>query len=171
MPRTPDPKASAPVRDVSSAARAPRYALAWAALVYFVCTMALAWPALAGKFLVNVYSDQYKAGYAFRQFGAETLRQTGHFPLWNPYMYGGLPYVAAMHGDIFYPTFLLRLVMPTDMAMSWGFAIHLFLAGLFTYVFLRALGLGFWAAVLGGVVYSLGGNIAGLASPGHDGKL
>ncbi|HVZ77634.1 MAG TPA: hypothetical protein VG818_06610, partial [Gemmatimonadaceae bacterium] len=93
------------------------------------------------------------------------------FPLWNPYLFGGMPYVAAMHGDIFYPTFLLRMVMRTDLAMTWGFAIHLFLAGIFTYGFLRAWGFGFYASLFGGVAYMLSGQIASLASPGHDGKL
>ena len=101
-----------------AALSAPRFAFAWASLVYALCTLALAYPALAGKFLVNPSSDQYIAGYAFREFGASTLRATGHFPLWNPYLFGGMPYIAAMHGDIFYPTFLLRLVLPTDVAMT-----------------------------------------------------
>ena len=112
---------------------APRFALAWAALVYALGTLSMGYPALAGRFLVNPHSDQYIAGYAFREFGAATLRATGHFPLWNPYLFGGMPYIAAMHGDIFYPTFLLRMIMPTDAAMTWGFIIHIFLAGLFTF--------------------------------------
>ena len=143
----------------------------WATVVYGLASLALGFPALAGRFLVNPRSDQYLAGYAFREYAATTLRTTGHFPLWNPYLLGGLPYVAAMHGDIFYPTFLLRMVMPTDAAMTWEFIIHLGLAGLFTFAFLRALGLGFFAALVGGLAYMLGGNVAGLASPGHDGKL
>ena len=60
------------------------------------------------------------------------LRAGQGFPLWNPYLMGGMPYVAAMHGDIFYPTFLLRLLLPTDVAMTWGFVLHLMLAGVFT---------------------------------------
>jgi hypothetical protein len=92
-------------------------------------------------------------------------------PLWNPYLFGGLPYVAGMHGDIFYPTALLRLVLPTDVAMTWGLIIHLSLAGLFTFVFLRTAGLGFFGALAGGLAYMLGGNVAGLVSPGHDGKM
>ncbi len=76
-----------------------------------------------------------------------------------------------MHGDIFYPTFLLRMVMRTDLAMTWGFAIHLFLAGIFTYGFLRSWGFGFFSSLFGGVAYMLSGQIASLASPGHDGKL
>ena len=118
--------------NTTAALPAPRFAFGWASLVYGLCTLSLAYPALAGRFLVNSHSDQYVAGYAFREFAASTLRATGQFPLWNPYLFGGMPYIAAMHGDIFYPTFLLRMVLPTDVAMTWGFIIHVFLSGLFT---------------------------------------
>lgn len=161
------------VTDTSETAieEGPRHAWAWALLVYVVAALTLGYPALAGQFLVSSQSDQFLAGYAFREFGAATLRETGGFPLWNPYLFGGLPYVAAMHGDIFYPTFLLRLILPTDVAMTWGFIIHLVLAGFFTWRFLRALGLGYLASLVGGLAYMMGGNVAGLVSPGHDGKL
>jgi hypothetical protein len=150
---------------------APRFALGWVSLVYAMAVLSLGYPALSGGFLVNPHSDQYVAGYAFREFAAQYMRTHGAFPLWNPYLYGGMPYVAAMHGDIFYPTFLLRLLLPTDVAMTWSFILHVFLAGLFSYVFLRACGLGFFGALLGGLAYMIGGNVAGLVSPGHDGKL
>ena len=166
MKKTTAPRAE-PVADIG----APRLAGLWSALVYALATLWLGAPALAGKFLINLHSDQYLAGYAFREFAAHTLRTTGSFPLWNPYIYGGLPYVAAMHGDIFYPTFLLRMIMPTDVAMTVGFMVHIFLAGLFTYYFLRAWGLGFYPALIGGLAYLMGGPIASYVSPGHDGKL
>ncbi len=150
---------------------APRFAMGWAALVYVIATLALAYPVLSGQFLVNPSSDQYIAGFAFRDFAAQALRAGQGIPQWNPYLYGGLPYVAAMHGDIFYPTALLRMVLPTDVAMTLGFVIHLFAAGLFTYGFLRAWGLGFYPSLVGGLAYMLSGPIASYASPGHDGKL
>jgi Predicted membrane protein len=150
---------------------APRFALGWAALAYALATLMLAYPVLSGQFLVNPHSDQYIAGFAFRDFAAQSLRAGQGIPQWNPYMFGGLPYVAAMHGDIFYPTAVLRMIMPTDLAMSWGFILHLFAAGLFTYGFLRAWGLGFGTSLVGGMAYMLSGPIAGYASPGHDGKL
>ncbi len=171
------PREKSPVRqasksaDASAALPAPRFAFGWAALVYALGTLSLGYPALIGKFLVSPHSDQYIAGYAFREFAASALRTTGHFPLWNPYLFGGMPYIAAMHGDIFYPTFLLRMLMPTDVAMTWGFIIHIFLAGLFTYVFLRGLGYGFYGALVGGLAYMMSGQIASSVSPGHDGKL
>ena len=159
--------------DTGSAAptQAPRFALAWAALTYAVASLALGFPALAGRFLVSAHSDQYIAGYAYRDFAAQALRAGAGFPEWNPYLFGGVPYVAGMAGDIFYPTFLLRMALPTDVAMTWGFILHVFLAGLFTYGFLRAWGLGFHASLVGGMAYMMGGPIASYVSPGHDGKL
>ncbi|HVF40758.1 MAG TPA: hypothetical protein VM939_12740 [Gemmatimonadaceae bacterium] len=149
----------------------PRLAGLWAAAMYLLISFSLGFPAFSGKFLVGPNSDQFIAGYAFREFGASMLRQTGEFPLWNPYLFGGMPFVAAMHGDIFYPTFLLRMILPTDTAMTWGFIIHLFLAGLFTYYFLRATGFGFYGSLFGGVAYMMAGQLASLVAPGHDGKL
>src|SRR5919202_2587522 len=134
----------------------PRFATAWAALVYALSTLALVYPALGGAFLVNPMSDQF-SGYAYREFAASVLRETGAFPIWNPYILGGLPFVAAQHGDIFYPTFLLRLLLPVDAAMTWSFAIHIFLCGLFTYGFLRAWGFEFFPSLIGGVGYMLSG--------------
>ena len=142
-----------------------------AAIVYALAALALAYPVLGGQFLVNLHSDQYMAGFAFRDFAAQALRAGHSIPQWNPYMFGGLPYIGAMHGDIFYPTALLRVVMRTDLAMTWGFILHMFGAGLFTYGFLRAWGLGFVPALIGGLAYMLGGPVASYASPGHDGKL
>jgi hypothetical protein len=149
----------------------PRHAWIWAALTCLVCTLLLAWPALGGGFLVNPHSDQYIAGFPYRQFAAESLKAGQGFPQWNPYLQGGLPYVAAMHGDIYYPTFLLRLLLPTDVAMTWGFIVHIFLAGVFTVGFLRAAGFGLLPALTGGVAYMLSGQLASFPSPGHDGKL
>lgn len=158
-------------RDSRPLPNQPRYARTIAALIYVACAFTVAYPALLGKFLINPNSDQYIAGFAFREFAAQSLRAGEGFPLWNPYLYGGMPYVAAMHGDIFYPTFLLRMLLPTDVAMTWGFIIHVVLAGYFCFLFLRLLGLSYWASVIGGLAYMLGGNVAGLVSPGHDGKL
>jgi len=149
----------------------PRAAWALALLTCVVGTMLLAYPALSGQFLVSIYSDQYIAGYSFREFGAQVLRATGGFALWNPYLFGGMPYVGAMHGDIFYPTALLRMAMPTDAAMTWGMIIHYILGGYATWVFLRALGLSFFGALVGAVAYMLSGWNASYVNPGHDGKI
>src|SRR5213596_401063 len=68
----------------------------------------LSFPMLGGRWLASPWSDQYAAGYAYRAWGAEWWHRLGHVPLWNPELFGGLPFVAAGHGDIFYPPSFLR---------------------------------------------------------------
>ncbi len=131
----------------------------------------LSLPMLTGQFLAGPWSDQYATGYAFRAWLAEQWRATGHVPLWNPEIFGGLPFVAAQHGDIFYPTAWLRLVLPTATAMNLGFLVHYVLAGFFTYLLLRRLTVSWTGGVVGGVAYQLTGVVGTLVSPGHDGKL
>lgn len=155
----------------SAAPGTPQHGLLWAMLACAIAALTLAHPALTGGFLVSPHSDQYIAGYAFREFAASMLREQGSFPLWNPYLMGGMPYVDAMHGDIFYPTFLLRMILPTDVAMTWGMVLHLWIAGVAAYALFRAHGLAFHAALIGGLSYMMSGMVAGLVSPGHDGKL
>jgi len=148
----------------------PRPALI-AGVVFVLAALTLCWPILLGRFLVNPQSDQYVAGFAFRSFGAEYFRAHHRIPEWNPYLFGGLPFVAAQHGDVFYPTAWLRWFLPVDTAMNLGFAVHLVLAGCTMYALLRALETGWTAALVGGLGYELTGIVASLVKPGHDGKL
>ena len=139
--------------------------------VFVVAALTLCWPILTGQFLAGPYSDQYLAGYSFRSFAADYFRSQGAIPQWNPYLFGGLTFIGAAHGDIFYPTAMLRWVLPTDVAMNLGFALHIVLAGFGMYVLLRTLRLGWTAAVTGGLAYELTGIVTSLVHPGHDGKL
>jgi hypothetical protein len=147
----------------------PRHPALLALGAFLLAALTLCWPMLGGGFLLG--DDQYVAGYGFRLFGAEMFRQTGHIPEWNPYLFGGLPYIAAQHGDIFYPTAWLRWVLPIDTAMNLGFAGHIVLAGVTMYALLRGLRTGWVGSVVGGLSYELTGIVASLVRPGHDGKL
>jgi hypothetical protein len=140
-----------------------------ALVVFALATLTLCWPMLGGQFLLG--DDQFVAGYGFRAWSAEYFREHGRIPQWNPYLFGGLPFVAAQHGDVFYPTAWLRWILPLDTAMNLGFAGHLFLAGAAMYLLLRCLRLAWTGALVGGVAYQLTGIVASLVKPGHDGKL
>ncbi|HEU5169687.1 MAG TPA: hypothetical protein VFU46_04065 [Gemmatimonadales bacterium] len=155
--------------DRTDGAWKPRRPVPLALAAFALATLTLCWPMLAGRFLLG--DDQYVAGYGFRVWGAEYFREHGSIPQWNPYMFGGLPFVAAQHGDVFYPTAWLRWILPVDTAMNLSFAGHLLLAGAAMYALLRALRLGWSGAVVGGIAYQLTGIVASLVKPGHDGKL
>lgn len=143
--------------------------LATVFLIMFVAVLGL--PLLDGQWLVGPNSDQV-GGFAVRQWAADQWRATGHVPLWNPMIFGGLPYVATLgHGDVFYPVSFLRLVLSSDLVLGIWFVLHTFLAGLFTYLFLRRIGTSWLGGVVGGLAYQLSGIVISLPSPGHDGKL
>ena len=147
----------------------PKWPKALALGIFVAAALTLCWPMLGGRFLLG--DDQYVAGYSFRLYGAQMFWETGHIPQWNPYLFGGMPFIAAMHGDIFYPTAWLRWFLPVDTAINLGFAVHLVLAGFAMYLLLRALGASWTAGVVGGVGYEMTGIVASLVKPGHDGKL
>jgi len=147
----------------------PRRGGLLALAVFSAAALTLCWPMLAGQ-VVNG-SDYYLAGWGFRHFGAEYFKEHHSIPLWNPYIFGGIPYVAGMHGDIFYPTAWLRWLLPLTTATNLTFAGHLVLAGVTMYAFLRGLRLSWAAAVTGGLAYELTGIVASMVHPGHDGKL
>src|SRR5438046_391665 len=86
---------------------------------------------LAGQWLGAPGGDQNPAGYASRTWGVEWWHRLGHVPLWEPELFGGMPYIGAGHGDIFYPTSFLRLVLPVATVINLNFVLHYILAGLF----------------------------------------
>ncbi len=161
-----------PEPELQPPAYLPRFPRIAALLVTTASAFTLLLPLLHGAILLGGQnSDMLVAGYAFRLFGAEEFKATGSIPQWNPYLFGGLPYIAGMHGDIFYPTAWLRWIMPVDLAITWGMALHFVLAGFFGYLLARGLKLSWSAAVVSGVAYQLSGIVASQVSPGHDGKL
>ena len=102
---------NAPTTDNDQPLFEPRWPTLTATVALSLWVAVLSLPMLSGQFLAGPYSDQHATGYAFRTWGAEQLRLTHHLPLWNPNLFGGMPFVAAMHGDIFYPTSWLRLIL------------------------------------------------------------
>ncbi|MDI6828636.1 MAG: YfhO family protein, partial [Armatimonadota bacterium] len=58
---------------------------------------------------------------------------------------------------VLYPPNLIFAVLPTDLAFGVLAAFHLLAAGMFTFLFLRGIGLSSTASVLGGITFMLGG--------------
>ena len=150
----------------------PRYpnALALACVSCFVVILAL--PMLSGGWLAAPHGDQWSSGYAFDAWETAEWRAHGSIPLWNPMIMSGLPYIAVVtHGDVLYPTALLRAFLPAHVVMNLSFFLHYILAGWLTYLVLRRLHASWAGAVTAGVAYQLSGILLSLVHPGHDGKL
>ncbi len=82
----------------------------------------------------------------------------GRLPLWNRYSFGGIPLAAAQQASVFYPlNILLWLILPPWIVMGFSILIHLSLAGLSVFLFIRSLRLHPMAALFGGVAFQMGG--------------
>ncbi len=88
----------------------------------------------------RILSDQntdtrYQLFY-WRYFGFTTLAK-GTIPLWNPHIYGGTPFVAGLQSALFYPLNVIFLIFPIHVAINYSIILHVFLSGVFTYLYLR----------------------------------
>lgn len=123
----------------------------------------------AGSMLLG--QDTLAAGIMFRGFFVEQYQLLHRLPLWNPYLYGGVPTLEGGSGDILYPIAWLHFLLPLTTALAWKLIIHVFLAGVFMYLAARAFGASRWVALLAGVAYQLGPNLVSLVWGGQDGKM
>jgi hypothetical protein len=115
--------------------------------------------------------DTIAAGIMFRKFFVEHIRALGRLPLWNPYLFGGVPTIEAGSGDILYPASILHFILPLTSALAWKLILHVYLAGVFMYLAARAFGARRYLALFGGSAYLLSANLVSLVWGGQDGKM
>jgi hypothetical protein len=116
-------------------------------------------------------SDTIQAGIFYRAFYIDYFKEHGAIPQWNPYIFAGLPYVEAFHGDIFYPLSILKFFGSIYRMLGINLFLHIFLAGLFMYFTARQLRLSKVASLMSAVCYMFAGYLISLVAPGHDGKI
>jgi len=116
-------------------------------------------------------SDTIQAGVFFRSMLVDQVREHGSVPQWNPYIFCGMPYVEAFHGDIFYPLSVLKFFGSLYRMLGLNLVLHIFLAGLFMYLAARQFRLSKTAALMSGACYMFAGYLVSLVAPGHDGKI
>jgi len=116
-------------------------------------------------------TDVMSAGPFFQGFYANFWKTYHTMPLWEPYIHGGMPFVDGMHGDIFYPATVLKFFLPVTYALGLKLTLHVFLAGVLMFYFLRSLNLRLWVCFLGGLLYMFSSCLVSLVYPGHDGKM
>lgn len=117
-------------------------------------------------------NDTIAAGVMMRSFFVEQFHQLGRLPLWNPYLYGGVPTIEAGSGDILYPpAFILHMLLPLVPALAWKLILHVFAAGLCMYGCARVFGASRLVALFAGIAWMLSANLVSLVLGGQDGKM
>ncbi|MEP7199328.1 MAG: hypothetical protein ABI874_05875, partial [Chloroflexota bacterium] len=91
------------------------------------------WSAFAAQFNATVphnelLSDLLLENYAWKKFIVESLQQ-GQPPLWNPYLFTGVPFLAAGQHSALYPFSVLFYLFPIESVYGWFVAIQLGIAG------------------------------------------
>jgi hypothetical protein len=144
----------------------------WVAPLVFAVATLLLFPEVFFKGNSLFGHDTLGLSYYARNFYTEFVRTKHAFPLWDPTILGGLPFLEGMHGDIFYPPSLALFFLHAKSMWAWKMVLHIFLAGIFAYIWLRrGMKLRRGPALFGGLVYMMGADLVSLIGPGGDGKL
>ena len=151
----------------AQAARPRRTLLAAAILLAF--TLAVFGDVLfaAGDTVVSLAHNDIGLQYAaWRDFGFSQLRH-GNFALWNPHIYSGAPFFGGLQSGLLYPLNFQYLFLPLARAINVGVALHVFLGGLFMYLWASRRGLRFLSCLFCGVLWMFCGQHYYHITAGH----
>ena len=107
------------------------------------------------NFDVDIASPAYME-WPLSRLQGELLRR-GELPLWNPYQGSGTPLAAQPDSRAFFPYQIVENVMPVE-AQDYFLLGRLWLAGLFTFLFLRRWHLSRESSFAGGLFYMFSGT-------------
>ena len=99
--------------------------------------------------------------YPYRDYAAAALRQ-GQIPLWNPYIFLGVPFLANPQAAVLYPLHWPLSWLAVTKQLYWSAALHTWILGLGGYFLLRRWHLNSWAAAVGGLVLAGSGFYGGM---------
>lgn len=116
-------------------------------------------------------SDTVEAGVMYRSFLSSFVREYHTMPLWYPYLFGGVPFVDAMAGDAFYPLAILQFILPFHRALGWKLVLTVFLAGVFTYLCMRAFRFSRLVSIFSALAYMFSANLVSWVYGGQDGRM
>ncbi|MBV5303473.1 MAG: hypothetical protein JZU70_04625 [Chlorobium sp.] len=96
--------------------------------------------------------------------------ETGAYPLWQPWLFSGMPTVEAFSylSGLYYPNVVFNLFHTDGIVLQ---LLHLAFAGLGVFLFLRQYGLTTLAAPLGGAIFMLNPYMSAMLVHGHGSQL
>ncbi len=142
-----------------------------AAAVILVAVLAILVPELI--FLDNVFiAPDTKAPMSFRTVGRTSL-ESGTYPLWNPYLFCGMPSFSSLaYTPYAYPVSFITSMLYKYAgfpAMTW-LLLHYLLAGAGMYMLARSFGIRPSISLLAGVIFMLMPNYLAAGANGHGSK-
>jgi hypothetical protein len=91
----------------------------------------------------------------------------GTLPFWDPYVFGGMPHLADIQSNVFYPPALVLRWLPPTVFLAGMALLHVWLLGAGALLLARVAGMGWLAAATVAVAVALGGSTAARLHNGH----
>lgn len=99
--------------------------------------------------------------YPYRDMAADALA-AGQVPLWNPYSFLGVPFLANPQAAVLYPLHWPLSWLSVTGQIAWSATLHTWILGMGGYALLRRWGHSRWAALAAGLVLAGSGFYGGL---------
>jgi hypothetical protein len=113
------------------------------------------YPAVLGT-VILAPGDGWAQNFPVRALAAQILAK-GALPIWNPFIFGGMPLMASVYGGAFYPPNWLFLLFPAKLAMNAVVITTYHLALFGTYLYSRRIGIDRAGALVAAIAFSYGG--------------
>ncbi len=134
--------------------------IAFAPLIYFL-------PATLGQ-IVLADADATVFGMPLRIATAQMVRE-GHLPLWNPYIFCGMPLFASAQAGTLFPLNWAFLIVPPNLAMNIAVLASYAAAGVGMFLYARRSGANLLGAGISAIVWQFGG--VGIGQIAHTNML
>lgn len=105
--------------------------------------------------------------YPVKKFAHDYFVKHGSFPLWNPYLFSGTPFIGNIQASMFYPLGILFYIMPVEYAYVYTVIIHCVVGSVSMYIFMRSLSVNKTGAFLAAVIFTYNGFFMAHLYAGH----
>src|SRR5262249_58637157 len=117
-------------------------------LIYF-------YPAVLGRIMLAP-GDGWTQILGIRILIGEMIRD-GRLPLWNPYIFSGMPLLASIQPGALHPSTWLFAVLSPQAAMNWMVITTYHIALIGTYLYARRIGCNRVGSMIAGIAFGFGG--------------
>lgn len=132
----------------------------WVALLLALFVMILYYPLLFTN-RVLASGDILLYFYPYRDYAAAALRE-GRIPLWTPYIFNGVPFLANPQAAVLYPFHWPLSWLPVTKQIYWSAALHSWILGYGGYLLAGRAKLPRWPAFVTAIVLAGSGFYGGL---------
>lgn len=117
--------------------------------------------------MISPAVDTVSIYYHLKSFLITSILSGNGLPLWDPYIFSGMPLLGNPESAVFSPFNIFYLIFPVYFAFGFSYFFNTFLIGVFTYLFAKLIKLSKFSSVLSAAIMMFSGPLIILIYPGH----